>query len=312
MGVLYDRPTLSFKFSFPYSPSYFLVLNDGSIVSCSADTARRWFWSSTNSHGNIYSDQQDKEEPVRLVGTFKGHSGHIMNVVESDNETIITSSQDRTLREWNKTTGECLRTSRPTSSPFVSLLKTRDSHSTILCGTEDAGVHFRRTSDLNTITFSFKLCEPIYNIIQLEDGSFVGGSRSILQWDDRGRVLRTYSGEFSSLHKLVELNSDRIVTCVFSFSVVDRYKLMVWSVSTGECVQTFVCGGYQAGLVKLSNHLFASAGYYKKMKVWSITEGKLIQTIHTLNETATMARLKNGSIVLVGDERISVFHRRWY
>jgi len=259
----------------------------------------------TNNHGIHNSNYEDE---VRLVGTYKGHSDDVMGVVEGDSgDTIITCSRDRSLKEWNKTTCECLRTYL-VSSPVVSILKTRDNHS-IVYGMEDGGVHFRRMSDFN-ITISFNLSDPVYNTVQLEDGSFVSGSLKILRWDDRGRVLQTFSAEFLVLQQMIELNSDLIVTSTLSQMNPAHFRLMVWRVASGQCIQTFACEHYHADLVKLSDDLFVSADYGHKIKVWSVKEGKLIETFDTLDRPTAMAKLKNGSIVLVGDSRFIVFHRR--
>jgi len=75
-----------------------MALEDGTFVSCCNDgTAKRWV--------------RDKDtNTIQLLGTYSGHTGSVQLAIEKENNTLITGSQDKTLKVWNTTTCECLST----------------------------------------------------------------------------------------------------------------------------------------------------------------------------------------------------------
>jgi len=98
-----------------------------------------------------------------------------VGVVEKDSNTLITAARDKTLKEWNISTCQCLKSHELPSEPF-SMMKTR-SNSIIICGLMNGKVELRILSDLSLITslsLNNPLSEPvIYCIPELEDGTFV-------------------------------------------------------------------------------------------------------------------------------------------
>jgi len=318
--MFHDEVSLSVKTTGSVGWIYSLtVLSDDSIISCSpSGQAHRWLltFKDNNNNNNNEDDHDGKNiyEALRLVGTYEGHEGWISGVVEGDRETIITCSEDTTLREWNTISCECLRT-YPTSSQAFCMVKTRNGCS-LVCGMVDGTVEISRLTNLDEIAFSFQLCDqPVNCIAELEDGSFVSQlNNKAMRWNDRGIVLQIVSDQSDTVGRhwqyngVIEMKSDLVVTSVHSN--VDLWKMRVWRVSTEECLQSFMCGSFGGNVLKLTEDRVATAEA-SRFKVWSVTKAECIETYKIMSEIMAMTILKNGSLLVAGDGCLKVLHRRW-
>jgi len=289
-------PCLSFPSLHQGWVSALVVLSDGSLVSCSADrTVKRWLIELENGKSTKSS------EVIRLVGTCIGHEDVVMCAVEIDNETIVTGSLDRTLRVWNKTTCECLR-SFSTHYGVFSLIRSNDGLR-ILCGMFSGAVEMRRTDDLGVILASFKPHSGIIDCIcELEDGSFVSGSttKTIKRWDRNGMVLQTLSGHSDTVMRLIKLNSDIVVGSSRDSTVT------MWKVSTGQLLHKLTLHtDWIDGLMKLSEDKFVTASWDHTLRVWN-RRGECIGTITTDCGIRAMTRLGDSIVTVDTNQKFEV------
>jgi len=194
--------------------------SDGSIVTCSDDkTAKRW----------SYSVENKKVEPLQL---FSGHEGNVLCAIEKDSNTILTGSLDRTLKEWNLTTGKCIREFAP-GCAVSSLLKTNNKLS-IVWGLGDGTVEVCDAINLNPVSSFKPHLRLIYCLCELEDGSFVSGSAdyTMKRWDAKGDILQNYSGFSSWIYRLTELNKDTFV------SSSANGEINIWNPTQNQCLHT--------------------------------------------------------------------------
>jgi len=168
-----------------------LELDDGSIVSCSADnTAKRWLLRGSN--GKVLLEN----------GTYLGHRDWVECAIQIDDNTILTGSHDRTVKVWNTTTCECLNT---LNANVFCLLK-KKNNSSFICGLGD---DVRRISDLSHISSFTVHFEIIYCLCELEDGSLVTGSdNNWRRWDERGTRLQTFTGHSDRISGVICLERD--------------------------------------------------------------------------------------------------------
>jgi len=159
-------------------------------------------------------------------------------VVEKDGNSFITGSHDGTLKEWNKTTCECL-TSLELDSIILCLMITKDK-SRLVCGMQNGYVEMRRVSDLGLIS-----CLEIHfyktdSICELEDGSFISASYcdSMKWWEERQKI-QTFPVGDPMLHgrdQLQELTLLKLSDSQFVIGSQDK-TIQVWN-SKGECIET--------------------------------------------------------------------------
>jgi len=296
-----------------------VALGDGSFVSCSRDnTAKRWLVvedkrnnnnnNNDSSNGNN-GDYDNDNGGIRLIGTYIGHTLRVSGVIEKDENTLITGSRDYSLKEWNKTTCECL-TSVLTNDAIWSLAKTKDN-TRIVCGLFCGKVELRKIDDLSLIhSFDvhshtvFCICE-----LTLTDGSFVSGSGGywkMVHWDEKGTLTRTFDGHVREIVRIIELSPNLIVS-----ASIDQ-TLKIWRVSTGECLYTMNLPPtsehalLSCGLVRLSAKHFVSGEREGEITVWN-ARGDSIQTIQTTHPITTMAIFRD-TIATASDSRLELRH----
>jgi len=271
-----------------------MELSDGSFLTFTySHSVQRWSRATSTSKFD-YNDESCK---FVVVGTYEGHDSYVSSAAEKDDNTIVTGSDDSTLRVWNKTTCECLLTIALSDS-VSSIQKTRDA-STLVCGFQNGSVEFRRLSDLevdNTIQLKEEDDEyrdtSIHIYGELEDGTFILAEGSRLQrWDISNQtLLQTFTGHKGVLFGAIVLNRDIIV-------IASEIEATIWRVSTGELLQTLRCLDCEVeGIVKLTERHFAIGSTDKMIRLWD-EHGYNYATYPTEDEVQSMTVLADGSIV---------------
>jgi len=216
------------------------------------------------------------------LGAFVGHKDFVKFTVEKDINTLITGSPDRTLKAWDMTTRECI-CSVDVDDRMSDLIITNDK-SKLICRSSKS-IEIRRASDLGLISTSDTLGIGDY-CCELEDGSFVSDSDRLIlkRWSENGSVLQTFIGHSEEIRKIVELNSDILLSST-------RNCVKLWKVSTGECLQTLDIK--RAEVMKFSRGRFVTwACWSPTIRVWN-EQGSLIDTIPSETDMTAMARVRD-------------------
>jgi len=267
--LFYEKPHNSYV-------DILVALSDGSCVSGSLDnSAKRWaIVPKEEEDGKKTWSSKDDKPQLQLVNTFSGHRHCVFGVVETDRKTIVTGSYDGTLKEWNTTTGECLKTV-VTTAPVCCMIKTKCG-TMLVCGMQNGTVQCRSLSDIDGFISFLLHSREVKNICELEDGSFVTSSMdyTLKRWEvTTGAVLRTFEGHKEWVYRLMELKSDVIVGATGE-------RLRMWQVSTGMLLRTMnLHSNGVFALIKLSKGMFASGSIDKTVRVWN-DKGNCIQTIY--------------------------------
>jgi len=257
--------------------SNIIELTDGSLITCGGETLKQWVIPSGTS-------------TLELVGLFVGHTNMVHCVLDKDINTLISGSNDRTLKIWSKTTRKCLYTVF-VGSQVRCLTKAKfQTTELVICGLGNGSVQIRRGNDLGLVSsFPFHT-EAVTCIHELEDGSFVSGSLDgvLKRWNKEGVVLRSYAGVFGGVWGVVQLPNDVLVVASF-----DR-ALKVLQLTTGECLRSVSFSRTISGLVKLSSHQFASASSDGTIKVWN-ENVELLETMRSNHKDPiwAMTRLRD-------------------
>jgi len=267
-----------------------VALSDGSFLSSICDgTLYRWSTDNNNYDNSDYDDNSG----LRIVGTYEGHDRQVMEIVEVDEDTIVTGA-GCALKVWNKTTCECLLTITQNTDVY-RLLKTRDG-STLVYKLGNCTIVLRRLSDFQVInTFQFNVFSVASLYCGLEDGTFILGDDARLQhWDPSlPAIVRTFAVT-CWVWRVIELRRDIIVT------LTTDEQLNIWRVSTGECLHSLNQSRVNlGGLVQLTEGHFATTTTTKTNKtidLWD-EDGNNYETFHTEKTVRLMAKLADGSII---------------
>jgi WD40 repeat protein len=171
---------------------------------------------------------------TKKVVTLKGHTESVRRIVPCEDTDVLTCSHDRTIRRWNRSTGECIR------------------------------VYSANTQTSRSILYDKKRKE-IYSACE---------DYTIKVWNaDTGDIIREISGHKHIVRSLVWVNSDNLVSCSndgtirlwdaatktevrtmtcgvnlatslavtpcgqFILSGLEDGSVRLWSVATGECIE---------------------------------------------------------------------------
>jgi len=64
-----------------------------------------------------------------------------------DDQTLLTGSRDRTIKQWNVATGECIQ-SIDFVSPVQRLLMLKKNSELFVCGLDDGTIEVRTATDV--------------------------------------------------------------------------------------------------------------------------------------------------------------------
>jgi len=239
---------------------------------------------------------------------------------DNDNDistTLIMGSTDRRLEEWDMTSyhGSCInsvevrdsvhsliQTKRRTvtmETKSMNKMKMKMKKSRLVCGMGGGVIEMR---ELNTLRLkkSFKLHTSIVSALcELSDGSFVSGAddQALLRWDEDGTVLQTLCADLNGVQRVIELNPN-----VFVSAADEDQTLRLWNVSSGECFCESTADCFIDGLVRLSDHRFATTTRRDRwIQVWS-EQGDCINSTfgRCIRDVTSMLALRDSSLLLIG------------
>jgi len=218
--------------------------------------------------------------------------------IEKDDDTIITASGDKTLKEWHTTSCECIRT-HSVKVQVSCMIKTRNG-SSIVCGLNDGSVERRRLKRMRLVSSFAVHMGEVVSICELSDRTFVSSasnSNVIKRWNKKGRVLVSFDGHISRIDMLMELRSNIVV------SASEDGTMRLWNVASGHCICT-IAAGTVTGLIKLSEDTFATGDDLHEIRVWD-HHGRLVEGIRTDFSIQRMMRVGD-TIVCASNDRLEM------
>jgi len=283
------------------------------------------------------------------VGTFSGHENSVMCAVEKDagdnkkdydndyvddnddSSTLVTGSHDKTLKEWDTKTFECLNTVE-TEHSVCALMKTkrkkrrkktkknwRESERKIISGLKGGWVEVRRWSDLKCIRSFRHHVSAVTSIEELESGAIVSISFDrMMIWREDGTVLQNFFGYEYVISQAIELKNNLLVasSAAETLHMWKHSSTSSPSSSSGEYLRhaTLRCqdpdyvgtNNRIIGLEKLSNNEFVTASRDQKIRLWN-DKGVCLQTIEIGHDTDAMTTLGRDGIVIANKNRLEVW-----
>jgi len=243
-----------------------------------------------------------------LLVSFVGHSKQIIDAFEcEDDNTIISSSYDNSIRKWDAATGLCLLIFNATyvddkeDARTRSLLKlTRSGDHTFAAGLQSGRIFLKRTSDFEHLYSFVGHKSSVLTMCELRDGSIVSasGGGHIKRWK-RGNTncIQTFVGPSSRVTKIVDLFSgdcdgnNTIATCSQSSTI------QLWEVETGHCLCTITGHeDYIKTMTYLSKEeLIMSSSYDYTVRVWN-KKGDCLSLYDADAVVSDIVQLRDGMI----------------
>lgn len=219
--------------------------------------------------GNIFLDK-----------TLTGHSKSVWSVaLSSDEHTLGSGSEDKTIKIWNLDTGKQIRTlsghsdtvRSVTFSPNGQILASGSGDKTIKLWNLQTGEQIRTLSGHSG---------PVWSVALSRDGqTLVSGSE-----DNTIKIWNLPTGE---LRHTVSAHSGRVFSVAlspdgqtFATGSIDK-TIKIWNLQTGKLLRTLEghSGSVRSVVFSPDGQKLASSSWDKTIKIWNVRTGKQISTL---------------------------------
>ena len=211
---------------------------------------------------------------------FEGHTDNIYSVTFSpDGQIIASASRDNTIRLWNASTGDTIRTLRGHRNGVNSVAFSPDGQ-IIASGSWDDTIRLWNASTGDTIRTLRGHRDNVYNVVFSPDGQIIAsGSRddTIRLWNaSTGDTIRTLRGHRDSVYNVVFSPDGQIIA---SGSWDNTIRL--WNASTGDTIRTLREHRNSVYSVAFSpdGQILASASADDTIRLWNASTGDTIRTL---------------------------------
>ena len=211
-----------------------------------------------------------------------------------DGQTALFGSTDRTLRLWDLTTGNCLRTYEGHTEKVTSVAFSPDGRR-ILSGSEDKTLKLWNPAKDKCLRTFEGHTNKVSAIAFSPDGRrALSGSwdKTLKLWNlANGNCLRTFEGnDFSVI--AVAFSPDGQLG--LSGSWLDTIKF--WDLATGTCLRTLEGHKYATSSVAFSpdGSKALSWGVEKTLKLWDLANGECLHTLKGHTDRVTTAAFSPG------------------
>ncbi|KAI9785195.1 MAG: hypothetical protein M1839_000833 [Geoglossum umbratile] len=218
------------------------------------------------------------DEWSACLQTFEGDETANSVAFSHNSAWLASASNDRTIKIWDVSSGDCLRTLKGRSSYVNSVAFSRDSiwlasasgDQTVKIWDASNG-HCLRTlsghsSSVHSVAFS-------HDSVRLASAS---NDRTIKIWDvNSGNCLRTLEGHRYWVHSVTfSHNSVRLA------SASGDQTVKIWDVSSGECLHTLEGhSNVRSVAFSLDSVWLASASDGSTVKIWNASSGDYVKTL---------------------------------
>lgn len=224
--------------------------------------------------------QNDSAPNLSLARTLIGHSDSVWSVALSvDGRTLVSGSQDNTIKIWNPNTGQLNRTIEAHSDSLRSVGISLDGQMLFSAsGDGTVKVWNTQTGELRYTLTGHPA--PVWSVALSRDGqTLVSGSedKTIKVWNlQTGQLVRTLSGHSAPVYSVALSPNGQTLA---SGSADNTIK--VWNLQTGELLRTLQGHASVVRSVVLSpdGRTVASASWDKTIKVWNLQTGELLRTL---------------------------------
>ena len=223
-------------------------------------------------------EHRRKLENVSVVHTLTGHSDEVASVaITPDGLTLVSGSDDSTIKIWQLSTGRELRTLTGHSDEVASVAITPDGQ-TLVSGSWDNTIKIWQLStgqELRTLTGHSRWVQAL--AISPDGQTLVSGSgdNTIKIWElSTGRELRTLTGHSNSLHSLAISPDGQTL-------VSGSGNIKIWELSTGRELRTLTghSDWVEALAISPDGQTLVSGSSDGTIKIWQLSTGQELRTL---------------------------------
>ncbi|MCE2668650.1 MAG: WD40 repeat domain-containing protein [Microcystis sp. 49638_E5] len=240
-----------------------------------------------------------KSERNRL----EGHGRYVHSVNFSPNgKTLVSGSDDKTIKLWNVETGQKLHTFEGHGGPVYSVNFSPDEGKTLVSGSDDKTIKLWNVETGQEIRTLKEHGGTVYSVNFSPDGkTLVSGSddKTIKLWNvETGKEIRTLKGHKGPVYSV---NFSRNGKTLVSGS--GDKTIILWDVETGEKLHTFEGHNGPVYSVNFSHDgkTLVSGSGDKTIKLWNVEKPQEIRTLKGHNSRVRSVNFSpNGKTLVSG------------
>ena len=226
---------------------------------------------------------------ITLANTLTGHSDSVWSVALSSNgQTLVSGSEDKTIKVWNLSTGQLLRTLSGHSDTVRSVALSPDGQ-TLASGSGDNTIKIWNVQTGKLLRTLSAHSGPVWSVAISRDGqTLVSGSED--------KTIKIWNLQTGELRRILFGHSDQIFSVAISpdgqtvaSGGIDK-TINIWNLQTGKLLRTLEGHSDSVRSVAISpdGQKIASSSWDKTVKVWNLRTGKLLRTLegHTARVVA--------------------------
>ncbi|MER3588278.1 MAG: hypothetical protein C4322_08850, partial [Mastigocladus sp. ERB_26_1] len=229
---------------------------------------------------------QDILAQIQEKNSWQAHSESVNSVAFSpDGKIIASGSTDKTIKLWDVTTGQVIKTLTGHNNGVFSIAFSPDSK-TIASGGADKTIKLWDVTTGQVIkTFSGHE-DTVYSIAFSPDGKTIASGsvdQTIKLWDVvAGKAIKTLTGHVDTVNSVIFGPDGNLIA-----SASDDKTIKVWDVTTGKA-RTLT--GYDTGVTSVAfspDGNMIISGDDSTVKLWDVTTSKLIKTLTGHSDSIT-------------------------
>jgi len=232
--------------------------------------------------------------------TFAGDSSVVFSVAFSaDGRFALSGSEDKTLRLWDVTTGQCLRTLAGHTD--VNSVAYSPDGRFALSGSEDKTLRLWDVTTGQCLRTFEGHTDWVFCVAFSADGRFAlsgSGDKTLRLWDvTTGQCLRTFEGHQGGVSSVAFSADGR-----FALSGSGDKTLRLWDVTTGQCLRTLAGHTDVRSVAYSPDGRFALSGSEDKtLRLWDVTTGQCLRTLAGHTYVLSVAYSPDGRFALSGN-----------
>lgn len=224
----------------------------------------------------IEKTSENSDQPY----TLKGHSSDVNSVTFSpDGQMLVTGSDDRTIKLWNLTTKQEIRTLVGHSSYIYAIAISPDGQ-IIASGSVDKTIKLWNLNTGKEIRTLIGHSNSVASVAFSPDGKLLASSsldKTIKLWNlETNKEIRTLTGHSQAVAS-VAFSPDGLTLASGSYDKT----IKLWNLNTGKEIRTLTGHLDLVSSIAFSpdGQQLASASKDKTIKLWNLNTGKQIHTL---------------------------------
>jgi len=208
---------------------------------------------------------------LREPEVLQGHDEHVITCLQFSGNTIVSGSDDNTLRVWNANTGKCIKIlSGHTGGVWSSQMK----DNIIVSGSTDRTLRVWNAETGSCIQTLYGHTSTV-RCLHLHGKIVVSGSRdaTLRMWDVQTGVCEHVLVGHVAAVRCVQYNGKLVVSGAYDFNV------KVWDPHTEHCIHTLSGHSNRVYSLQFDGKYVVSGSLDTTIRVWDVESGRLKHTL---------------------------------